>query len=152
MNDNPKTLPGVHLLFRRFNDDLKENEYLLHKRINTKYMDDHFSLPGGHIDGFETPEECVAREAMEELRVVVRPEDIQFVNLIYRIKKPKNEIRTDLCFIINNWEGEFKIGEPEKHSEPKWYPVSKLPSPVVPYVEKAIKDIENGVILTGADV
>ncbi len=149
--EQPKVIPGVHLLFRRFNEEADENEYLLHKRINS-YFADHYSVPGGHIDDYETPEECVIREGMEELGVKLKTEDIKFVNVIYRSRPDKNDVRIDFCHVIENWEGEMKLNEPEKHEEPFWCAVSKFPKPIVPYVEEAIKDIESGKIYSEANI
>jgi len=152
MQNKRKVIPGIHLLFRRFNKVLGENEYLLHKRINTRFLDGHFSVPGGHIDDYESPIDCAIREAKEELCVHIDPKNVKFINIIYRTKKAENEVRTDFCFIVNKWKGILKSGEPHKHSEPKWYPVSKFPRPMVPYVKTAIKDIEQGIAYTKTNI
>lgn len=139
------------MLFRRFNKEANENEYLLHKRINS-YFADHYSVPGGHIDDYETPVECVIREGMEELGVTLKPEDIKFVNVIYRSRPDKNDVRIDFCHVIESWEGEMRVKEPEKHEEPFWCVISQFPKPMVPYVEEAIKDIESGKIYSEANI
>ncbi|MFA7253095.1 MAG: NUDIX domain-containing protein [Patescibacteria group bacterium] len=150
--NNPKVIPGVHLIFRKKSCRSNENEYLLHQRQNTKYFDSYFSVPGGHIDGFETPIECAIREAMEELAVEVKPENLRLVNTIYRVKKDVNEIRIDFCYLIREYSGEIIAAEPEKHSQPKWYLISELPNQMVPYIQKAIIDIENGRHFTKSEV
>jgi ADP-ribose pyrophosphatase YjhB (NUDIX family) len=152
MENERKVIPGIHLLFRRYNEVLGQNEYLIHKRVNTKFFDDHFSVPGGHIDNYETPAECAIREADEELTVKIDQSDLTLANVIYRVKRDVNEHRIDFCYVVNKWEGEIRAAEPEKHTDPEWYPVDQLPQPMVPYVEKAIKDIENQTIFTQTEI
>ena len=148
MVEKPRLITGIHLLLRRFNNSLSENEYLFHKRVGTGFFDNYFSVPGGHIDGFESPVDCAIRESQEELGISIRHEDLHFVNVIYRIKVPENEVRIDFCYAVTKWQGEIKSNEPDKHSDAKWYPFSKLPQPFVPYIEQAIKDIENKITFT----
>ncbi|MFA6524880.1 MAG: NUDIX domain-containing protein [Patescibacteria group bacterium] len=152
MSDQRKVIPGVHLIFQKYNNDIGENEYLLHKRMNTNFFDKHFSVPGGHIDDYETPTDCVVREGKEELGVDIDPKYIKFANVLYRIKKSDHEVRIDFCYIITKWKGILKANEQHKHSEPAWYPLSKFPTPVVPYVLQAIQDIESGIAYTKTDI
>jgi len=148
LNMPPKIIPGVHIFFQRFNVELQENEYLLHKREHTGYMDNQYSVPGGHIEGHENPIDRVLREAKEEVNVEAL--DPKFVILIYRIKEKDNEVRIDLGCLVSKWNGEFKAGEPSKHSEPKWYALSKFPNNMVPYIRQAIMEYESGLNFTVA--
>lgn len=152
MANKRKVIPGVHLLFRKFNEKNGKSEYLLHQRTNTHFFDNHFSVPGGHIDDYESPIDCVVREGKEELNVKINPKDVVMANVIYRVKKSDDEVRIDFCFFINKWEGTLKSGEPHKHSKPKWYSINKFPKPIVPYVMQAIEDIEHGIVYTKTDV
>ena len=148
MISKPKIIPGIHLLFRRVDEESGENEYLLHKRIGTNFFDGYYSVPGGHIERYETPLECAMREAKEELGITLKPNQLEVVNLIYRIKEKEGEVRPDLCFLIKQWKGTISNGEPKKHKKPEWYLISKFPNKMVPYVKQAIIDIERGVFLT----
>lgn len=148
MTSKPRVIPGTFLLLRRLNKDLGENEYLLHKRIGTNFFDGYYSIPGGHIERYETPSECAIREAKEELGITLKLKDLEFVNLIYRIKEKDNEIRIDLCCLVKAWDGLIVNREPSKHEDPKWYVISKFPDKIIPYVKQAIANIEKRIVYT----
>lgn len=124
----------------------KGKQYLLHMRTNTGFLDGQYSVPGGHITGYETPEECVMREAQEELGVHVKT--AKFAGTIYRIKKEDGEIRTDFCFLVEQWDGEIINKEPHKHTDPSWFPLEQFPQPMVSYVATSIRNIEKGIFWT----
>ena len=96
-----------------------------------------FSVPAGHIDGNEDVVKAMIREAKEEITVKVNKKDLKFVQVMHR-KKPDEE-RIDFFFETEKWQGEIKIGEPDKCSELKWTDLSYLPLDMVPYVKKALQ-------------
>lgn len=139
--EKPKVIPGVHILFRRYNRPDNVHEYLLHKRL-TGYMKDYFSAPGGHVEGYESSQEAAICESMEELGKKLMKGDLSLAYVIHRVNKDNNEIRIDYCLLTERFDNDFKNMEPEKHSDPKWYQYGKFPKPMVPSLEKAIDAIE----------
>ncbi len=143
LKERPDVIPGILLFFRRLNKEIGENEYLLHLRKNTHFHDGEYSVPGGHIERYETYTQCAIREAEEETNLKLRKQDLCPVHIIYR--QEGDEIRPDLCFLIEKWEGKVINKESQKHGPFEWYLVSKLPTKIVPYVKEAIRHIEKKV-------
>ena len=87
-----------------------------------------WSLPGGHLEYGEAPEECARREVTEETGLIVgqlvsagftndlfRDEDRHYVTLFYRAKVA---------------DGEPTVREPDKCSEWRWFEPQRLPTPL----------------------
>ena len=66
-----KMISEVHLILRR------GGRLLLSKRANTGYMDGYYSLVAGHVDGGEPFRAAMAREALEEVGLVLDPEALR---------------------------------------------------------------------------
>lgn len=132
-------LVAVHAFF------IKDEQVLLLKRQNTGYMDGHFSVPAGHVDGKESIWHAMQREIREEVAVVVKDEH-QPIHVMHRISG--NDERIDYFFLIKDWQGLTKIGEPEKCSELKWVDLWQLPESIVPYVKFALEKMQEGVLFS----
>jgi 8-oxo-dGTP pyrophosphatase MutT (NUDIX family) len=148
--ENPEVIPGVLLFFRRKNGGT--NEYAFHLR-RSGFNADMYCVPGGHNNGLETYQECAIRESDEEVGIKLGEKDLKPVHLIYRKGNKRDgadgfAIRPDMCFIIEDWEGELKNKEPEKHGDIEWYPSNNIPENTVDYARQALEQIENGVILS----
>lgn len=119
----------------------KENKVLLARRQNTKYFDGYYNLPCGHLDGGETAKEAAAREAMEEVGLVVKPEDLEFAHLMHRRRTAfDGQLEyLDIYFKVNKWSGKPKITEPEKCDDVAWFPLDKLPENIIPCHKKGIE-------------
>lgn len=122
----------------------KGNQVLLSLRQNTGYMDGHYSLVAGHIDGNETLEEAMAREAKEEAGVVIKPADLKFVYLMHRLKDAPDDEYIDVFYEVSNWEGEITNKEPEKCGGLDWFDVNDLPSNTLDYVRHIIQVYPTG--------
>ena len=132
-------ISGIHLIF------MKDNQIYLHKRLG-KFRTDHYSVPGGHIEGNETPTQCAIRESAEELNYILEEKDIKMVHVIYRNQKETGQIRIDFCFLIENFDSnKFQNLEPTKHTNLESFKIINLPTPIVPYVEDAINYIRKGI-------
>lgn len=116
---------------------LKANKILLQRRFNTGYEDGNYSVPAGHLDGNEPATKAMSREALEEIGVVIKPEDLTVVHTMHRLT-PKDE-RIDFFLTASAWEGEPSIKEPNKCDDLQWFLIDDLPSNTIPYIKFAIE-------------
>jgi 8-oxo-dGTP diphosphatase len=90
-----------------------------------------WSLPGGHIDFGEEPEDTIRREVLEETGLdvgqVIVHEGCPYVNTYFH-KEGKQYIT--LFFVAEYIGGEPQLKEPEKCGGWSWYPHNCLPKPL----------------------
>lgn len=109
---NPKTSIAI------VKDDL--GRVLLLRRSKTDdWMPNHWALPGGHIDFFETAKKAVIRELKEEtnLKALV-------------VESIKSEKKRDAFFFISKWEGQVNLDIAShgfEHSEYAWISPDDIP-------------------------
>jgi len=120
---------------------IKDDQILLLKRANTGYEDGNYSMVAGHIDGGETAIGTMKREAKEEAGIEINPDDMKIVHIMHRNAPDRNYI--DFFIVANKWTGEIKNLEPQKCDDLSWFYLSKLPNNVIPYVKKAIENINS---------
>jgi ADP-ribose pyrophosphatase YjhB (NUDIX family) len=95
-----------------------------------------WSLPAGHLEAKEAPDEAVVRELKEEIGVDTTPENCRLVCAI------ASQIDTPyLClfFEITRWEGEPKNIASNEHEKIEWFLESKLPDNLVPELKNYLK-------------
>ena len=126
----------VHMFF------LRDNQILLIRRYQTGYMDGHYSIPAGHLDGNETVRLAAVREAREEIGVGLDPADIDFAGVFHR---HEGDERVDFFVNVRQWSGEPVNAEPEKCDELRWVQVNDLPETTIPYVRRAIQNFQAGI-------
>ena len=125
---------AVHLFLFR------ENQILLLRRFNTGYMDGHYSVIAGHLEGDETTTTAMIREAEEEADIKLVPQDLELVSIMHR--KSSDE-RIDFFFIASHWTGTITNKEPHKCDDLSWYDLHFLPENIIPYVRKALLNYQN---------
>jgi len=133
-----KVIPAVYLVF------VKDGKVLLLQRDNTGYMDGHYSLPAGHLDGNETAKTAAIREAKEEVGINLLPENLQLVHTMHRQVDPDDRYgheRIDMFFEAKHWQGEPRNAEPHKCNELAWRNIHDLPEKMVPEVKFALVKI-----------
>jgi len=121
---------------------LRDNQILLIRRYQTGYMDGHYSIPAGHLDGNETVRLAAVREAREEIGVGLDPADIDFAGVFHR---HEGDERVDFFVNVRQWSGEPVNAEPEKCDELRWVQVNDLPETTIPYVRRAIQNFQAGI-------
>ncbi|MFH1523883.1 MAG: NUDIX domain-containing protein [Chloroflexota bacterium] len=121
---------------------LRENTILLSRRYQTGYMDGHYSVPAGHLDGGETVRMAAVREAQEEIGVRIDPADITFAGVFHR---HEGDERVDFFVHVMKWNGEPINAEPGKCDELRWTDVNDLPENTVPYIRRAIENFRAGI-------
>jgi 8-oxo-dGTP diphosphatase len=112
------------------------DEVLLQLRQNTGFMDDHWAAAAaGHVERGETAYDAARREALEELT---------FVTAMQRTQggAPIDE-RVDFFFTCRSWSGTPRVMESAKAAALEWFPLDRLPHPVVPHELKVLRGISS---------
>ncbi|GAA3748873.1 hypothetical protein GCM10022239_25300 [Leifsonia bigeumensis] len=135
--DRFQVVPAAYLFFRRGED------ILLQLREGTGFMDGHWAAAAaGHVEEGESVLKAACREALEELGVVIRQEDLTPLTAMHRTQGNHRAIdeRVDFFFECRNWEGEPRLLEADKAADLGWFALDALPHPVVPH-EKHVLDL-----------
>jgi 8-oxo-dGTP diphosphatase len=120
----------------------RSDQILLLRRFQTGYMDGHYSVPAGHLNGQETVRMAGVREASEEIGIQIDLEEMIFAGVFHR---NEGQERVDFFFHVKSWRGEPVNTEPEKCNDLRWVNVNSLPENTIPYIRQAIKNYENGI-------
>ena len=131
-----KLIPSVYALF------IKNKKILLLRRFQTGFEDGKYGLVAGHADGGETMRNAMAREALEEAGVKLKPDNLELVLTMHRWHGDHERI--DLFFVAKDWKGEIKNMEPNKCDDLSWFPLNNLPLNTIPYIRSAIDCYLNG--------
>lgn len=102
----------------------KSGEILLEQRSGTKYLDEFWDFPSGHVEYGEDLHTAAARELREETSLIVDPEDLKLVH-IEQFFVDINYV--DFTFLAEKFSGEPKIMEPDKCSGLKWFAIKDFP-------------------------
>lgn len=137
--DRFRVIVAVYLILRQ-NDSI-----LLARRANTGYADGLYSLPAGHLEGDELATEGMAREAKEELGIMVRPEDMMLVHTAHRLNRNEaNQERIDLFFETTQWSGMVTNAEPHKCDDVSWFASDSLPENTLPLIRRVFDAVARG--------
>ena len=123
----------------------KNNKILLQKRKGSKLWPGYYALPAGHIDEGETQYDALAREAQEELGIIINIEKILNSYVVLRrnyfeIDGKQLEPYIDYYFDIDQFEGVPKIMEEDKCEELIWADINNLPEPFINYEGAFLED------------
>ncbi len=101
---------------------IRDDAVLLVKRLpQRKVYPNLWDLPGGHIEGDETPEQALRREAQEELGIDV--EQYRELGTVLDPVEPADII----VFAVTAWFGEPTNAALDEHSEIGWFAEDNLP-------------------------
>lgn len=106
---------------------LKNNQVLLARRKNV-YGEGLYGLPGGHVDEQETLEQCLIREAKEE--VGISPIKFKSIGLVKEWQATYFFLH--FIFVCTKWRGEIANLETEKSENWQWYSLDSLPEDILP--------------------
>ncbi len=126
----------VHMFF------IRPGQILLSRRFRIGYMDGHYSVPAGHLDGDEPVRQAAVREAREEIGVTLDPADITFAGVFHR---REGDERVDFFVKVRQWTGEPTNAEPEKCDDLRWFDLDALPENTIPYIRRAIANYLAGI-------
>lgn len=121
----------VHLLLLR--EGPRGLEVLLSRRAGQVYAAGLWHLPSGHLDGpHEDIVDALMREAREETRVAIDPDDVRGAVVVHH-RSPGGSSRTGYFFEVRQWEGEPRIAEPDVCDAMMWARLDALPDGMVAY-------------------
>ncbi|HAN09953.1 MAG TPA: DNA mismatch repair protein MutT [Clostridiales bacterium] len=116
MNERPKVGLGVFVI--------KERKILMGKRKNS-HGEGTWALPGGHLEMFETWEECSKREVLEETGINIK--NLKFGAVTNDIFEKENKHYITI-FMLSEYDfGEVKLLEPNKCEEWRWMDWDEFP-------------------------
>lgn len=107
-----------------------QTEVLLQYRNNTKMLPHQWDTISGHVEAMEFMRDAVVREAMEEINIVIKPDDLKFL-MISHNQISEDQMYYNIFFTTDKFEGIPEIMEPHKHTDLKWFPIDKLPENIV---------------------
>ncbi|NIH83726.1 NUDIX domain-containing protein [Amycolatopsis granulosa] len=120
-------LIDVHILL------VDNGKLLLSRRRDTNpTFDGHWHLPSGKLDAGESVLHAAAREAQEEIGVLINPNDLNHVHTLH-VNGSGGEPRLGLFFLATHWTGEPVNREPDKCSAIAWFPLHNLPTNLIDY-------------------
>ncbi|HUQ60775.1 NUDIX domain-containing protein [Lentzea sp.] len=120
-------LIDVHVLL------VRDDEVLLSRRRDPDpRFDGLWHLPSGKLDAGESVVAAAAREALEEIGVVIGPGDLRHVHTLHA-NGTGVEPRLGLFFEVRRWTGDPVNREPAKCSELGWFRLGALPEDLIPY-------------------
>jgi len=127
--DRPKT--GIGIFVRR------GGKILLGKRISDTHGDGEWSLPGGHLEQWESFEDCCRREVYEETGLKIRNiKRLYFTNDLF----PDEGLHyVTLYFTADSPEGPPENREPHKCGGWEWFSLDDLPSPLFCGIREVIE-------------
>ena len=105
----------------------KDGKILLQKRQNA-HGEGTWSLPGGHMEYGETPEQTAVREAKEEVNLNIKNTRMMGVTNDFMPEYKKHYIT--LYVEAEHVDGDPSIAEPDKITDIGWFSMNSLPSPL----------------------
>ncbi len=120
---------------------------LLQLRRGTGYMDEHWACAAaGHVEEGESVFAAAAREAGEEVGVT----DVA-LSPVCAMQRTNGtglavDERVDYFFAATAWSGDPRIVEPEKCADLRWFPLDRLPDPVVPHELAVLTALRDGAV------
>jgi 8-oxo-dGTP pyrophosphatase MutT (NUDIX family) len=126
----------------------RDNEVLLQLRRGTGYLDGHWAVLAGHLEAGETITQAAVREAAEESGVVIDVADLEPLTTLHRFIPggPQVEQRCDYFFRARRWVGEPHLIESHRAADMRWFPLDRLPEPVVPHELAVLHHLADGAV------
>ena len=124
----------VHLLL------INNNKVLAMKRCNTGYMDGYYGFVSGHLENNESLRHAMAREAFEEVGIVIKEEDLDITCMI---RRGDNNNYFNIFLKAEKYEGEPKNMEPDKCEKLAWLDINDLPENTIAAEKRAIYNYIN---------
>lgn len=124
------------IIFKKTNNGI---QVLLEKRGSTPHKND-WTIPGGHVEEDETPQEAAVREIKEETGLSVNVEDIRLVKFK---KYRKNKYN---CIYVTEYKGDEEVKAGSDAEDLEWINVELVPNLIwdnKKYIQKGFKKLYN---------
>lgn len=116
---------------------VKDNKILLGERIHS-HGSGTWCPPGGHLEFGETPQDCAARELMEETSLIA--EELIPGPWTNDFFEPEQKHYVSLYMIVPQFRGTLVVKEPEKCRRWEWFAYQQLPSPLFLALRNLMKE------------
>lgn len=118
-----------------------DNKCLLCKRSNGQTMGGEWSIPAGHIEEDESPNDAARREFYEETDKTIGT--IKFAGMIKRFNREANKVKGLMYVYFNDSPEEIipdleTAKDGEEHSECGYFDKDELPTPISDQLKKLI--------------
>jgi 8-oxo-dGTP pyrophosphatase MutT (NUDIX family) len=131
-------LIDVHVLL------VRDDEILLtQRRDRNPLFDQQWHTASGKLDANESVLDAAAREAFEEIGVLIETTDLRCVHTIH-VRGSGPEPRLGIFFLTERWIGEPSNREPDKCAGVAWFPLDDLPERLIPYTAAGIRGYRAG--------
>ncbi len=87
-----------------------------------------FARGGGHLEFFESLEDCAKREVLEETGLSIF--DVRLATVTNDIFKKENKHYITIYVKTDNFKGDVKVMEPDKFKKWQWFDWNELPKPL----------------------
>ncbi|WP_431910890.1 NUDIX hydrolase [Amycolatopsis thermoflava] len=114
------------------------NLLLTRRRDTNPTFNGRWHLPSGKLDAGESVLHAAAREAHEEVGVLIDTEDLHHVHTLH-VNGSGVEPRLGLFFLATHWAGTPANREPDKCSAIDWFPLDNLPADLIDYPAAGIR-------------
>lgn len=112
-----------------------DDNILLLKRQNTKYGNNKYALPGGHLEYNESIPEGMIRELYEEIGLKVKEPNIDLYKVIKMVDSKSIQTEYINFIFIYQYKNEPIINkEPQFCSELKWFNIKELPKNILGFI------------------
>ncbi len=119
----------------------RDDRVLVARRSGVEYADGHWALPGGHVEAGETLAVTAAREAAEEIGVLIEPARLEPAGMLRYVDGGVEGV--DVFFRTRSWTGEPR---PVQDCDAvAWCRPDALPEPVVWWLPQALRRLDEGV-------
>ncbi|MGW0052614.1 NUDIX domain-containing protein [Nocardia nova] len=116
---------------------------LLTRRGGTDEFAGRWHLPSGKLDKAEAITAAAAREAYEEVGVVIDPADLRVVHVAH-VAGSGPEPRLGVFLHATRWQGEPVNREPDKCLAVAWFGLDELPEDIIDYPAIGIRAFLDG--------
>ncbi len=99
-----------------------------------------WSIPGGKVDFMEKAEDAARRETEEETGLTIGK--IRLLGVDEHIFPKDRQHWFSLLYATEDFSGEPRIVEPEKHDGLEWFAIDALPDPVSEFARTAVRLLE----------
>lgn len=112
---------------------LRDGDKILLAQRGSPYGYGQWHAPSGKLDAGEPLTVAAAREAYEEVGIVVDPDLLRLVHTVHHRQGDGAPDRIGFFFEATHWTGEPFNREPDKCLDVAWFTVHDLPHDLIPY-------------------